>query len=89
MHLVEEIMASVAPLLVQHIWQNQPFNLKYHPEKGTAASLRFRSCWSRVSAVLGLEEHDSCSVQEMFQPTLVEAHSLGTMWRMSGSSFTF
>lgn len=33
-HLVEEILASVAPLLMQYIWQNQPFNLKYHPEKG-------------------------------------------------------
>lgn len=35
-HLVEEIMAKVAPLLMEHIWQNQPFNLKYSPEKGTA-----------------------------------------------------
>ncbi|KAM7385408.1 hypothetical protein PAMP_001494 [Pampus punctatissimus] len=33
-HLVEEILAKVAPLLVQYIWQNQSFNLKYHPEKG-------------------------------------------------------
>ncbi|XP_019953690.1 protein ecdysoneless homolog [Paralichthys olivaceus] len=33
-HLLEEILAKVAPLLIQHIWQQQPFNLKYHPEKG-------------------------------------------------------
>lgn len=33
--LVEEILANVAPLLIQYIWQHQPFNLKYHPEKGT------------------------------------------------------
>ncbi|KAI3363335.1 hypothetical protein L3Q82_011958, partial [Scortum barcoo] len=32
--LVEEILAKVAPLLVQYIWQHQPFNLKCHPEKG-------------------------------------------------------
>ncbi|XP_035651946.2 protein ecdysoneless homolog isoform X1 [Oncorhynchus keta] len=33
-HLVEEILAKVAPLLMRHIWQQQPFNLKYHTEKG-------------------------------------------------------
>ncbi|KAL7383921.1 hypothetical protein ABVT39_020696 [Epinephelus coioides] len=33
-HLVEEILAKVAPLLIQYIWQHQAFNLKYHPEKG-------------------------------------------------------
>ncbi|XP_041738739.1 protein ecdysoneless homolog isoform X1 [Coregonus clupeaformis] len=33
-HLVEEILAKVAPLLMQYIWQQQPFNLKYHTEKG-------------------------------------------------------
>uniref|UniRef100_A0AAQ5YLL1 Ecdysoneless homolog (Drosophila) n=1 Tax=Amphiprion ocellaris TaxID=80972 RepID=A0AAQ5YLL1_AMPOC len=32
--LLEEILAKVAPLLMQYIWQHQPFNLKYHPEKG-------------------------------------------------------
>lgn len=32
--LVEEIMAKVAPLLIQYIWQHQSFKLKYHPEKG-------------------------------------------------------
>ncbi|CAB1343724.1 unnamed protein product [Coregonus sp. 'balchen'] len=32
--LVEEILAKVAPLLMQYIWQQQPFNLKYHTEKG-------------------------------------------------------
>ncbi|XP_041645684.1 protein ecdysoneless homolog [Cheilinus undulatus] len=31
--LVEEILAKVAPLLVQYIWHHQPFNLRYHPEK--------------------------------------------------------
>lgn len=34
-HLVEEILANVAPLLIQYIWQHQSFNLTYHPEKGT------------------------------------------------------
>jgi len=33
-HLIEEILAKVAPLLTQYIWQHQPFKLKYHPEKG-------------------------------------------------------
>ncbi|XP_036402320.1 protein ecdysoneless homolog isoform X1 [Megalops cyprinoides] len=32
--MVENILAKVAPLLVDYIWQNQPFNLKYYPEKG-------------------------------------------------------
>ncbi|KAM8738233.1 protein ecdysoneless homolog isoform 1-T2 [Acanthopagrus schlegelii] len=32
--LVDEILAKVAPFLIQYIWQHQPFNLKYHPEKG-------------------------------------------------------
>ncbi|XP_061693665.1 protein ecdysoneless homolog [Syngnathoides biaculeatus] len=32
--LVEEILAKVATLSTQYIWQNQPFNLKYYPEKG-------------------------------------------------------
>ncbi|XP_032396906.1 protein ecdysoneless homolog [Etheostoma spectabile] len=31
---IEEILAKVAPLLIQNIWQHQSFNLKYHPEKG-------------------------------------------------------
>lgn len=33
-HLLEEILAMLASYLVQYIWQQQPFNLKYHPEKG-------------------------------------------------------
>ncbi|XP_038847865.1 protein ecdysoneless homolog isoform X2 [Salvelinus namaycush] len=33
-HLVEEILAKVAPLVMRYIWQQQPFNLKYHTEKG-------------------------------------------------------
>uniref|UniRef100_H3DI00 Ecdysoneless homolog (Drosophila) n=1 Tax=Tetraodon nigroviridis TaxID=99883 RepID=H3DI00_TETNG len=32
--LAEEILAKFAPLLVQYIWQNQPFNLNYRSEKG-------------------------------------------------------
>uniref|UniRef100_A0A3B5R137 Ecdysoneless homolog (Drosophila) n=1 Tax=Xiphophorus maculatus TaxID=8083 RepID=A0A3B5R137_XIPMA len=32
--LTEEMLAKVAQLLVQYIWQDQPFNLKYHPEEG-------------------------------------------------------
>ena len=32
--LVGEMLAKVAPLLLQYIWQQQPFNLKYYPEKG-------------------------------------------------------
>ncbi|XP_040906514.1 protein ecdysoneless homolog isoform X2 [Toxotes jaculatrix] len=32
--LIEEVLAKVAPHLIQYIWQNQPFKLKYHPEKG-------------------------------------------------------
>ncbi|XP_045437686.1 protein ecdysoneless homolog isoform X3 [Pipistrellus kuhlii] len=31
---IERIMTQFAPMLVQYIWQNQPFNLKYKPEKG-------------------------------------------------------
>ncbi|KAM6916341.1 protein ecdysoneless homolog [Xenentodon cancila] len=31
--LVPEILAKIAPLLVQYIWQHEPFNLKYYPEK--------------------------------------------------------
>ncbi|XP_044070259.1 protein ecdysoneless homolog [Siniperca chuatsi] len=33
-HLVEEILAKVAPFLIQYIWQHQSFNLKYHPKNG-------------------------------------------------------
>ncbi|XP_019124819.2 protein ecdysoneless homolog [Larimichthys crocea] len=32
--LLEEILAKVAPHLIQYIWQHQSFKLKYHPEKG-------------------------------------------------------
>ncbi|XP_057704617.1 protein ecdysoneless homolog [Corythoichthys intestinalis] len=32
--LVEEILAKIAPLSMQYIWQKQPFNIKYYPEKG-------------------------------------------------------
>lgn len=37
--LAEEILVKFAPLLVQYIWQNQPFNLTYHSEKGINMSL--------------------------------------------------
>lgn len=40
-NLVEEILANVAPLLIDYIWQHQPFNLKYQPEKGITLS----HCW--------------------------------------------
>lgn len=32
--LLENILAEVASLLMQYIWQHQPFNLRYHPQKG-------------------------------------------------------
>ncbi|XP_071985729.1 protein ecdysoneless homolog isoform X3 [Engystomops pustulosus] len=31
---IEEILAKLAPLLADYIWQNQPFNLKYKSRKG-------------------------------------------------------
>lgn len=37
-HLAEEILAKIAPLLIQYIWQHQSFHLKYHPEKGMTSS---------------------------------------------------
>lgn len=33
-HLIEEIWGKFATLLAQYIWHHQPFNLRYHPEKG-------------------------------------------------------
>uniref|UniRef100_A0A8C9RIA8 Ecdysoneless homolog (Drosophila) n=1 Tax=Scleropages formosus TaxID=113540 RepID=A0A8C9RIA8_SCLFO len=33
-NLLEKILAEFAPLLVQYIWQHEPFNIKYHPLKG-------------------------------------------------------
>ncbi|XP_060789345.1 protein ecdysoneless homolog isoform X2 [Neoarius graeffei] len=32
--LLEDVLAEVAALLVGYIWQKQPFNLSFHPEKG-------------------------------------------------------
>ncbi|XP_059374741.1 protein ecdysoneless homolog [Carassius carassius] len=32
--ILQNTLAELAPLLVQYIWQHQPFNLRYHPEKG-------------------------------------------------------
>lgn len=34
LYLLEEILAKVAPLLIQYIWQHQSFNLKLNQEKG-------------------------------------------------------
>ncbi|XP_072546684.1 protein ecdysoneless homolog isoform X4 [Salminus brasiliensis] len=34
LQLLEDLLAEVAPLLVQYIWQQQPFNLSYRAEKG-------------------------------------------------------
>lgn len=36
---IERILAQFAPLLTQYIWQNQPFSIKYVPEKGKATEL--------------------------------------------------
>ena len=38
--LVEDILARIAPLLIKYIWQHQPFNLNYQPEKGISESTR-------------------------------------------------
>lgn len=51
--LAEDILAKFAPILIQYIWHNQPFNLKYHPEKGIMISAPDRNCnywhcWSLV-----------------------------------------
>lgn len=43
--LAEQILANVAPLLIQSIWQNQPFNLRYHSEKGTVKSVKAGWFW--------------------------------------------
>jgi len=32
--ILQNILAEIAPLLVPYIWQHQPFNIRYHPEKG-------------------------------------------------------
>lgn len=32
--ILQNILAEIAPLLVQYIWQHQAFSLRYHPEKG-------------------------------------------------------
>lgn len=34
LRLLEDVLAEVAALLVGYIWQKQPFNLSFHPEKG-------------------------------------------------------
>uniref|UniRef100_A0A673KD85 Protein ecdysoneless homolog n=1 Tax=Sinocyclocheilus rhinocerous TaxID=307959 RepID=A0A673KD85_9TELE len=37
--ILQNILAEIAPLLVQYIWQHQAFNLRYHPEKDVPAHL--------------------------------------------------
>ncbi|XP_053093702.1 protein ecdysoneless homolog isoform X2 [Pangasianodon hypophthalmus] len=34
LRLLEDVLAELAALLVGYIWQKQPFNLSFHPEKG-------------------------------------------------------
>lgn len=82
--LEEKILAKVAPLLIQYIWQHQPFNLKYHPEKGITLS-----CHWLQSINIGLYGDPFFHEwQEMFQLTLGGALSLVTTSRMSGLLFT-
>uniref|UniRef100_A0A2K5L455 Ecdysoneless cell cycle regulator n=1 Tax=Cercocebus atys TaxID=9531 RepID=A0A2K5L455_CERAT len=38
---IERIMTQFAPMLVPYIWQNQPFNLKYKPGKGSVPAHMF------------------------------------------------
>ncbi|XP_004473881.2 protein ecdysoneless homolog [Dasypus novemcinctus] len=38
---IERIMTQFAPVLVPYIWQNQPFNLKYKPGKGSVPAHMF------------------------------------------------
>ncbi|RXM35817.1 Protein ecdysoneless-like [Acipenser ruthenus] len=40
---IERILAQFAPLLTQYIWQNQPFSIKYVPEKGVVPA-HIRGC---------------------------------------------
>lgn len=53
--LAEEILARFAPLLVQYIWQNQPFNLKYRSEKGMNMPLQKPMRYSRCIYLLELK----------------------------------
>ncbi|KAI4887185.1 hypothetical protein NFI96_021282, partial [Prochilodus magdalenae] len=34
LRLLEELLAELAPVIAKYIWQQQPFNLSYRPEKG-------------------------------------------------------
>lgn len=47
--LVQKILAEFAPLLVQYIWQHEPFNINYYPEKGEPANLIFANWFSLLS----------------------------------------
>uniref|UniRef100_A0A2K6MG30 Ecdysoneless cell cycle regulator n=1 Tax=Rhinopithecus bieti TaxID=61621 RepID=A0A2K6MG30_RHIBE len=38
---IERIMTQFAPMLVPYIWQNQPFNLRYKPGKGSVPAHMF------------------------------------------------
>lgn len=42
--LTGEVLAKVAPLLVQYIWQHQPFSLKYYPENGKSLNCLLHKC---------------------------------------------
>lgn len=39
--ILQNILAEIASLLVQYIWQHQAFNLRYHPEKGMHLYISF------------------------------------------------
>lgn len=82
--LSEKILAKFAPLLLQYIWQNQPFNLTFHPEKG--AVMRETPVFT-VHASLQTKPECLCW-QEAFLLTSEAALSLERMWRMNGLLFT-
>lgn len=44
--ILQNILAELAPLLVQYIWQHQPFNLRCHPEKGIFMYINYIYVWS-------------------------------------------
>lgn len=43
LRLLEDVLAQVAALLVGYIWQKQPFNLSFHPEKGEVIVLHIHT----------------------------------------------
>lgn len=46
LHLKEQILTCFANLLVQYIWQKQPFSLKYQPETGNDRHILIMLCTS-------------------------------------------